>query len=186
MVPLVEKLYIRNVWRVSWSTKLALNIELLTEDSARDQEFPGCVEEFSKHSNIDVSYSVEGALLRFATAMERQCQKAARTQEHGTHSDGKFKTHGTEDAQVASQAMAVPEKYGPDAERQEVKRDEQEFRTAQQQVKKTTLGRARRERSVIINEYESDKTSRTKQFSQLQTWRNHSLNATRKEVDEKM
>ena len=35
--------------------------------------------------------------------------------------------------------MAVPEEYGPDAERQEVKRDEQEFRTAQQQVKKTTL-----------------------------------------------
>ena len=86
-------------------------------------------------------------------------------------------------AQVASQAMAVPEEYGPDAERQEVKRNEQEFRTAQQQVKKTTLGRARRERSVIINEYESDKTSRTKNFSQLQTWRNHSLNA-RKEVDE--
>ena len=71
--------------------------------------------------------------------------------------------------------MAVPEESGPDAERQEVKRDEQEFRTAQQQVKKTTLGRARRERSVIINEYESDETSRTKQFSQLQTWRNHSL-----------
>ena len=47
--------------------------------------------------------------------------------------------------QVASQAMAVPEEFGPDAERQEVKRDEQEFRTAQQQVKKTTLGRARRE-----------------------------------------
>ena len=61
-------------------------------------------------------------------------------------------------AQVASQAMAVSVEYGPDAERQEVKRDEQEFRTAQQQVKKTTLGRARRERSVIINEYESDKT----------------------------
>ena len=82
--------------------------------------------------------------------------------------------------------MTVLEEYGPDAERQEVKRDEQEFRTAQQQVKKTTLGRARRERSVIINEYESDETSRTKQFSQLQTWRNHSLKATRKEVDEKM
>ena len=42
------------------------------------------------------------------------------------------------------------------------------------------------ERSVIINEYESDETSRTKQFSQLQTWRNHSLKATRKKVDEKM
>ena len=59
--------------------------------------------------------------------------------------------------QVASQATAVPEEYGPDAERQEVKRDEQEFRKAQQQVKKTTQARARRERSVIINEYESDK-----------------------------
>ena len=62
-------------------------------------------------------------------------------------------------AQVASQAMAVPEEYGPDAERQEVKRDEQEFRTAQQQVKKTTLGRARSEGSAIINDYESDKTT---------------------------
>ena len=61
-------------------------------------------------------------------------------------------------AQVASQAMTVPEEYGQDTERQEVKRDEQEFRTAQQQVKKTTQARARRERSVIINEYESDKT----------------------------
>ena len=58
--------------------------------------------------------------------------------------------------------MAVPEECPPDAERQEVKRDEQEFRTAQQQVKKTALGRARKERSVIINEYESDETSRTK------------------------
>ena len=51
--------------------------------------------------------------------------------------------------------MAMQE-YGPDAELQEVKRDEQEFRTSQQQVKKTQA-RARRERSVIINEYESDK-----------------------------
>ena len=59
------------------------------------------------------------------------------------------KTHGTD-------------MYGPDAERHE-----QEFRTAQQQVKKTTLGQSQeRERSVIINEYESDTTSRTKQFSQ--------------------
>ena len=57
-----------------------------------------------------------------------------------------------------TQAMAVPEEYGPDAERQEAKRDEQEFRKAQQQVKKTTQARARRERSVIINEFESDKT----------------------------
>ena len=61
-------------------------------------------------------------------------------------------------AQVASQSMAVLEEYGQDAERQEVKRDEQKFRTAQQQVKKTTQARARRERSVIINENESDKT----------------------------
>ena len=54
--------------------------------------------------------------------------------------------------------MAVPEEYGPGAERQEVKRDEREFRTAQHQVKKTTQARARRERSVIINECESDRT----------------------------
>ena len=112
----------------------------------------------------------------------QRTQELTRTQ----HEDGKQDAWNGH-AQVASQAMAVPVEYGPDAERQEVKRDEQEFRTAQQQqVKKTTLGRARRERSVIINEYESDKTSRTKQFSQLQMWRNHSLNATRKELDEKM
>ena len=111
----------------------------------------------------------------------QRTQELTRTQ----HEDGKQDAWNGH-AQVASQAMAVPEEYAPDAERQEVKRDEQESRTAQQQVKKMTLGRARRERSVIINEYESDKTSRTKRFSQLQTWRNHSLNATRKEVDEKI
>ena len=44
--------------------------------------------------------------------------------------------------------MAVLEEYGPDAERQEVKRDEQEFRIAQEQVKKTTLCRAKRERGA--------------------------------------
>ena len=39
--------------------------------------------------------------------------------------------------------MSAPEEYGPDAERQEeVKRGEQEFTTAQQQVKKTTQARA--------------------------------------------
>ena len=70
---------------------------------------------------------------------------------------------GTQDAwnghaQVASQAKAVPEEYEPDAARQEVRRDEQEFRTAQQQVKKMTQARARSEGSAIINEYESHKT----------------------------
>ena len=44
--------------------------------------------------------------------------------------------------------------YEPDAERQEVRRDEPEFRTAQQQVKKI-----RSEGSDIINEYESEKTT---------------------------
>ena len=84
----------------------------------------------------------------------QRTQELTRTQ----HDDGKQDAWNGH-AQVASQAMAVPEEYGPGAERQEVKRDEQEFRTAQQQVKKMTLGRARRERSVIINKYESDKTS---------------------------
>ena len=53
-----------------------------------------------------------------------------------------------EHAQVALQAKAVPEEYEPDAERQEVRRDEQEFRTAQQQVKKDDPGQSleRRER----------------------------------------
>ena len=80
--------------------------------------------------------------------------------------------------------MAAPEEYGPDAERQEVKRDEQEFRTAQQQVKKMTQARAGRERSAIINECESDKTMPTKQFLQHQTGKNnHSLHATRKDFE---
>ena len=52
-------------------------------------------------------------------------------------------------AQVASQAKAVPEEYEPDAARQEVRRDEQEFRTAQQQVKKMTQARARSESGNI-------------------------------------
>ena len=62
---------------------------------------------------------------------------------------------------------------------------DQEFRTAQQQVKKMTQARAWSEGSAIINEYEFDKTMPTKQFSQHQTRRNHSLYATRKEVDQK-
>ena len=74
------------------------------------------------------------------------------------HEDGKQDAWNGH-AQVASQSMEVLEEYGPDAERQEIIRDGQEFRTAQQQVKKMTLGRAKRERSLIINEYESDKTS---------------------------
>ena len=45
-------------------------------------------------------------------------------------------------AQVASKAKAVPDEYGPDAERQDVRRDEPEFRTAQQQVKPMTQARA--------------------------------------------
>ena len=65
----------------------------------------------------------------------QRTQELTRTQ----HEDGKQDAWNGH-AQVASQAMAVPEEYGPDAERQEVKRDEQEFRKAQQHVKKTTLG----------------------------------------------
>ena len=61
-------------------------------------------------------------------------------------------------AHEALQAKAAPEEYGPDAECQEVRRDEQELRTAQQQVKKMTQAIARSEGSAIINEYESDKT----------------------------
>ena len=45
----------------------------------------------------------------------------------------------------------------PDAECQEVRRDEQELRTVEQQVK-ITQARAMSEGSAIINEYESDKT----------------------------
>ena len=67
------------------------------------------------------------------------------------------KTHGT-DMCKWRRAKAVPEEYAPDAERQDVRQDEQEFRTAQQQVKKVTQGKARSEGSAISNEYESDKT----------------------------
>ena len=82
------------------------------------------------------------------------------------------------------QAEAVPEEYGPDAERQEVRRDEQELRTAQKQAKKMTQARAWSEGSAIINECESDKTMPTKQFLQHQTGRNnHSLHATRKDFE---
>ena len=49
-----------------------------------------------------------------------------------------------------------------------------------------TQARAWSEGSAIINEYESDKTMPTKQFSQHQTERNLSLYATRKEVDKKL
>ena len=89
----------------------------------------------------------------------QRTQELTRTQ----HEDGKqYAWNGH--AHVASQAMTVPNEHGPDAERQEVKRDEQEFRTAQQQVKMITQGRARRERSMIINEYDSDKTISNEAF----------------------
>ena len=81
--------------------------------------------------------------------------------------------------------MEVPEEYGPDAERQEVKRDEREFGTAQQQVKKTTQARDRRERSVIIHEYESDMTRSSEAIKATDVDKS-SPNATRKEVYEKM
>ena len=77
------------------------------------------------------------------TRVQRQCQSVPQGE------DGK-QGH----AQEASQANAVPEEYGPDAECQEVGRDEQELRTAQQLVKKMTQSQERRER----HEYESDKT----------------------------
>ena len=54
--------------------------------------------------------------------------------------DGKQDAH----TQVASQAKAVPEAYGRDAERQEVRRYEQEFRADQQQVKMMTQDRRER------------------------------------------
>ena len=89
-------------------------------------------------------------------SLEAQTTSSSHSVDRGGREDGKQDAWNGP-VQVASQATAVPEQYGPDAERQEVKRDEQEFRKAQQQFKKTTQARARRERSVIINEYESDK-----------------------------
>ena len=61
-------------------------------------------------------------------------------------------------ALVALHSWTVPDEYGPDVERQDVKRDEKEYGTVQQQVKTMTQSRVRSDRSPIINEYESDKT----------------------------
>ena len=178
----------RKVCRVSRSTKLKLRSSM----TLKRRKLQRSRTRFKrrriqlKHSNIEQPQR-RRRWLRCNRGGETVSKfKLQRTQEltRTQHEDGKQDAWNGH-AQVASQAMAVPEEYGPDAERQEVTRDEHEFRTAQQQVKKTTLGRARRERSVIINECESDKTSRTKQFSQLHTWRNHALNATR-EVDKKL
>ena len=119
-------------------------------------------------------------------AAMQQCRDSAQELSRTQRQDGKQDAWNGH-AQVSSQAKAVPEEYESDAERQEVRRDEQEFRTAQQQVKKMmTQARAWSEGSAIINEYGSDKTMPTKQFSQHQTGRNHSLYATRKEVDRKL
>ena len=76
----------------------------------------------------------------------QRAQELTRTQ----HEDGKQDARNGH-AQVASRAKAAPEEYGPDAERQDVRQDEQEFRTAQQQVKKMTQARARSEGSAFIN-----------------------------------
>ena len=69
--------------------------------------------------------------------MQQECRdsvkvKLKRTQEltRTQREDGKHDAWNGH-AQVASQAKAVPDEYGPDAERQDVRRDEQEFRTAQ-------------------------------------------------------
>ena len=118
--------------------------------------------------------------------MQQECRDSAQELSRTQHQDGKQDAWKGQNAQVASQAKAVPEEYEPNAQRQEVRRDEQEFRTAQQPVKKMTQARAWSEGSATINEYESDKTMPTKQFSQHQTSRNHSLYATRKEVDKKL
>ena len=85
----------------------------------------------------------------------QRAQELPRTQREDGKQDG-WSRH----AQVASQAKAVPGEYGPDAERQDVGRDEQEFRTAQQQVKKKTRPEpgAKRTRS-------STSTSLTRQSS---------------------
>ena len=157
----------RNVYRVSRSTKLKLrsSLTLKRRKLQRSRTRFKRRRVHLKHSNIEQPQRRRRWLRCNRSGETVSKFKLQRTQEltRTQHEDGKHDAWNGH-AQVASQAMAVPEEYGPDAERQEVKRDEQEFRTAQQQVKKTTLGRARRERSVIINEYESDKTSRTKQF----------------------
>ena len=96
--------------------------------------------------------------------MQQECRDSAQGLSRSQCQDGKQDAWNGH-AQEASQANSVPEEYEPDAERQDVRRDEQEFRTAQEQVKKMTQARAWSEGSAIINEYESDKTMPTKQFS---------------------
>ena len=85
----------------------------------------------------------------------QRAQELTRTQ----RKDGKQDARNGH-AQVASRAQVLPEEHEPDAERTDVRQDEQEFRTAQQQG-------ARSSTSTSL-----DKTCRTKQFSQHQTWRN--------------
>ena len=165
----------RIVRRASWSTKLSLRLSFtLKRKGCRDQENSP---EAQQQQATTESKEVAG--------MQQECRDSAQELSRTQRQDGKQDAWNGH-AQVALQAKAVPEEYEPDAERQEVRRDEQEFRTAQQQVKKMTQARAWSEGSAIINEYESDKTMPTKQFSQQQTWRNHSLYVTTKEVDKKL
>ena len=59
--------------------------------------------------------------------MQQECRVSAQELSRTQRQDGKQDAWNGH-AQVASQAKAAPEEYEPDAERQEVRRDEQEFR----------------------------------------------------------
>ena len=67
----------------------------------------------------------------------QRTQERTRTQ----HEDGKQDAWNGH-AQVASQAVAVPEEYGPDAERQEVKRDETRIQNSSAAGQEDDLGQS--------------------------------------------
>ena len=110
----------------------------------------------------------------------RQCQSSSCIG-HKSCVKTQSKTHGTDMRKWRSRQKQY--QMSTD-ERQDV---EQEFKTAQQQVKKMTTKPepgakgARSSTSTSLT-----RRCRTKQFSQHQTRRNHSLYATRKDVDKKL
>ena len=124
---LVEK-SVRNVCRVPRSTKLKLrpSLTLKRRKPQRSRTRFKRRRIHLKHSNVDQPQRRRRWLRCNRSGETVSKFKLQRTQEltRTQHEVGKQDAWNGH-AQVASQAMAVPEEYGPDAERQEVKRDEQ-------------------------------------------------------------
>ena len=127
-----------------------------TRETSAAEEQQNRAESILEHqTEVEVEFHVEGekAWLRCNRSGEtvsqfnmQRAQELTRPQREDGMQDAR-----NGHAQVASRAKAEPEEYGQDAERQDVRQDEQEFRTAQQQIKKMTQARNRSEGSAIIN-----------------------------------